>query len=118
MIDTLWEWLIVAGAVLAVVVGLGVAFLRPGRGAPERQLRTPPKPEPEPEAWTPPRKPSPPLAPPRPIVDPVEAKILPTELLSVQRQIFDAEDISEVLRMLDLDEQDAADIADVLAILD
>ena len=88
MIDTLWEWLIVAGAVLAVVVGLGVAFLRPGRGAPERQLPTPPKPEPSGDeggggVLAPPRPtPTPtPTVPSTPTAPPVEEDVFVEDVL-------------------------------------
>ncbi|WP_048549021.1 signal recognition particle-docking protein FtsY [Nostocoides jenkinsii] len=86
--DTLWEWLIVAGAVLAVVVGLGVAFLRPGRGAPERQLPTPPKPEPSGDeggggVLAPPRPtPTPtPTVPSTPTAPPVEEDVFVEDVL-------------------------------------
>jgi fused signal recognition particle receptor len=88
VIDTLWEWLIVAGAVLAVVVGLGVAFLRPGRGAPERQLPTPPKPEPSGDeggggVLAPPRPtPTPtPTVPSTPTAPPVEEDVFVEDVL-------------------------------------
>ena len=89
MIDTLWEWLIVAGAVLAVVVGLGVAFLRPGRGAPERQLPTPPKPEPSGDegagggggVLAPPRPTPTPPVPSTPTAPPVEEDVFVEDVL-------------------------------------
>jgi fused signal recognition particle receptor len=89
VIDTLWEWLIVAGAVLAVVVGLGVAFLRPGRGAPERQLPTPPKPEPSGDegagggggVLAPPRPTPTPPVPSTPTAPPVEEDVFVEDVL-------------------------------------
>ncbi len=79
------------------------------------------KPE-SPKVWTPP---IPDLAPAviarRPLPEMVDRKELPADLLGIQDQIFSAEDISDVERFLsdyDADQQDADDIADILAILD
>jgi hypothetical protein len=79
------------------------------------------KPEP-PKVWTPAipdRVPA--IAPRRPLPELVDAKELPADLLGLQEQIYTAEDISDVERFLseyDQDQQDADDIADILAILD
>jgi hypothetical protein len=95
-----------------------------GRTGFEPVIKRPPqieKPEPR-KVWTPPipdRAPAIVLR--RPLPELVDAKELPADLLGIQDQIFTAEDISDVERFLsdyDNDQQDADDIADILAILD
>jgi hypothetical protein len=82
----------------------------------------PPKRTEPPKVWTPPASKRPALTlPRRPAPELVEAKELPADILGMQHQIYTAEDISDVQRFLndyDQDQQDADDIADILAILD
>jgi fused signal recognition particle receptor len=54
-VNSVWEWLIVAGVLLVVLLGGLVAFLRPGRGGRTRELPTPPS-----TPSTPDRGPAPP----------------------------------------------------------
>lgn len=54
-------------------------------------------------------------------LDIVDPALIPTSLLDLEQQVLSAQDIADAeayLRQLDQDEQDAADIAEVLALLD
>ena len=78
------------------------------------------KPEP-PKVWTPPIPDRAPAIEPRRLAPELAPKPLPAELHDLQSQIHAAEDLSDIERFLndyDQDQQDADDIADILAILD
>jgi hypothetical protein len=80
-----------------------------------------PLPETKPKVWTPPRPVELPPRQQRPAPELVDKSLVPSELLAIQQQMFDAEDISALNRYLDgleQDEQDAADIAELLELLD
>lgn len=105
-------------------IGGGSSRRKKGRTGFEPVIKRPrpiEKPEPR-KVWTPPipdRVPA--IEPHRPLPELVDRKELPADLLGMQHQIYTAEDISDVERFLsdyDQDQQDADDIADILALLD